>query len=280
MNRRAFALLLVLLLVLVSGVMIAVMVQRHAAQVRSTRRELDAYAFAHATRGMGDALDAWIKYQGRGSIAEALDSDGNAFAFTTEDGQRLTIALVDGQGLALSNLAGLSPDNMRLGREILRRLWEIMGEQAPLFARNDGPLAISVNSAPPEVLTAVLRAITGNDSAEGLVADLLSRRQAEGLIDQSMLVSMIDGSELAPDHKNRAKALLTASPALWRVEASLSRGGLEIGRYRAWAIISRGSTVSQGDRATAVQRSLSIFGWERVQPADYPDRRNLSRESP
>lgn len=266
-HPRAFALPIVLILGVVCSVMLAYMLQRQASQTGATQRELDAYAFAHATRGLGDTLDAWTKYHPRTPIAELIAEDGLAFNLAIERGQAVSIRLADGQGLALANLTGLSPDNVRVGREILLKLRKDMKDNAPRFVREDGPLAVSVNTAPPEVLSAVLQAITGDESGEGLVTDLLSRREAEGLIASDALQAAIDQSELSPEHKNRAKALLTASPALWRVIATTSwanNRGLGA-TYRAWAIITRGAAVAAGDRAAALQRSVAIFGWERVE---------------
>ncbi|GJQ29091.1 MAG: hypothetical protein HBSAPP03_09750 [Phycisphaerae bacterium] len=267
---------MVLLLTLVAGIMLAVMIERNTAQVAATQRELDAYTFAHATRGLGDALDAWTKFYPRTPIAELLDEDGRAFTITVERGQQVTVHLIDGQGLALANLTGLSQANVRTGREVLRHLREDTGDKAPMFVREDGPLAVSVNTAPLEVLEAVLAAVSGDESGSGLVTDLVARRDAEGLIDPQALQTAIDQSALSPEHKNRAKALLTANPALWRVHARASGAdGRGTGvAYRGWAIITRGATVASGDRAAAVQRSVAIFGWERVESNDEADRRN------
>lgn len=274
-SRRAFALPLVLLLVLVCSVMLTVMLQRHSTSLLTTQRELDGYAFGHASRGMSDALDAWLKFLQRKTIAEALDEEGNAFSLSVEGGQELQFRLRDGQGLALATLSGLGNDNVRLGREILRRLHEELREDAVNFVRDEGPLAVSVNTAPPEVLRAVLGAITEDDSGDGLVADILSRREADGLIDPDSLQTLISGSELTEEFKAKAKALLTANPALWRVYAEVRWPGSQrpTAQYRAWAIVSRGATLAQGDRNASLQRSVAIFGWERVQEDEYPVRR-------
>lgn len=269
-STRAFALPMVLLLMVVSGVMLSVMLRRHAAQLMTTKRELDGYTFGHATRGLGDALDAWIKYQGRSPVAEALDPDGRAFDLVIDGGQRVAIRLRDGQGRALMNLSGLSAENVRTGREVLRRLKVATGDEVGNYLREDGPLAVSVNTASSEVLLAVLRAITGDSGGSGLVNDILSRRDSEGLIDPTGLQALVDQSELAPEHKARANALLTANPALWRVVAEAVSPNGVVSRFRAWVIITRGATVASGDRAASLQRSVSIFGWEKVEEDGIP----------
>jgi type II secretory pathway component PulK len=268
--RRGFALPLVLMLVLICSILLAVLLQGHSTMLLNTQRQIDTYAFGHATRGVGEALNLVV--QGReAEIAQALDPDGKIVEFHVDGGQVLSVYLEDGQGKVLSNLSGLGTENYRLGREVLRRLGEVARERAPLMIRGEGPLAISVNSAPEEVIRAALSAITGGEGGDGLARDIVRRRSAEGVIAADDLRTMISGSELSDEQKGRANALLTASPTLWRVWAVLESGDpfVPAQEYTAWATFLRSRSASPGDRATSAQRSVAIFGWERVTDRTY-----------
>lgn len=256
-----------IMLVLAGGVIVAMMLERHTAQLLTNQRQIESYQIAHATRGIGEAIDAWVRSNGANPIADALDRDAKAFDLTTPDGQVLHIYLEDGQGAALADLSGLSGDTLDLGRDIIRRLVEDQRRNAERFVRNDGPLAVSVNAAPEEVLRAVARASGAEEGASAVVGDLLGARGA-GLIDGPALQRLIAECQAPEACKPRLMSLLTANPAVWRVRAHLERRatGQDVVTYRAWALITRTATVAAGDRNSSIDRPVSIFGWEKVTP--------------
>lgn len=274
MNRRAFALPMAVMLVLLGGILVAMMLQRHTAQLLTNQRQLESYQLAHATRGISEAIDAWVRSNGSNAIADALDLEGKAFDLTTEGGEVLHIYLADGQGLALGDLAGLSGDTLDAGREIIRQLVENERGLAARFVRKDGPLAVSVNTAPAEVLRAVAQAAGAGKAATAVAGDIAGARGG-GLLDTASLQRLIAECPAPEESKPRLMSLLTATPAVWRVEAALERRatGQDLARYRAWALITRTATVAAGDRNSSIDRPVSIFGWERVDEAD-PSRAN------
>lgn len=254
------------MVVLVLTTLLSVMLERHVAQLLSSRRQLDAYAFGQTTRGISEALDAWIRSNGNNPIAGALDSDGLAFTLSTDSGQVVRIYLRDGQGLALSELSGLSGDTLQLGYDVVDRLVKEQHSRARQLVRREGPLAVSVNSAPKEVLRAVIEAADVEKSAGDLLGTLVSMRDSQGTLSPDDLTKAIQNA--VPDGPSRTQinAMLTANPALWRVEVtaeSRSTGQLTA-HYQAWALITRTAAPGQGDRASAIDRPSSIFGWEPV----------------
>lgn len=264
--RRAFALPMVLMLVLVSSIMLGVMIERHVAQAMTVQRQIDTYGFGHVTRGIGEALDGWVKSNGQNAIADALDGDNLAFSLETAGGETVRIHLQDGQGLALADLAGFGGDTLATGRGILRSLRESEGENASRFVRGDGPLAVSVNSAPPQVLRAVLDSVLETES-NGVVSEILSRRGGTGMTADELTQLLGEAPEITPDVRPRVSALLTANPVLWRVTAYSARRatGIRGNTYQAWVLITRTAPVAAGDRASALQRNVSIFDWELVE---------------
>src|SRR4051812_26592877 len=110
--RRAFALPMVLMLVLISGVLLAVMIDRQGAQALTVQRELDSYTFHHISRGVQEAIEAWIRNNGNNDIAGALDVDGHAFDLQVEGGQLVRISFYEAQDTVLAELAGLNGDSL------------------------------------------------------------------------------------------------------------------------------------------------------------------------
>lgn len=254
------------MVVLVLTTMLSMMLERHIGQLLANRRQLDAYAFGHATRGISEALDAWIRSNGNNPIASALDAEGLAFTLSTDDGQVVKIFLRDGQGLALAELSGLSGDTLQLGHDVVDHLVREQHERARGLVRREGPLAVSVNSAPKEVLRAVIEAADTEGVVKDLLGTILSLRAAQGFVSPEDLTRAIQSD--VPDGVSRVQinALLTANPALWRVDVtteSRTTGG-GAGHYRAWGLVTRTAAPGQGDRASPIDRPSSIFGWERV----------------
>jgi hypothetical protein len=264
-RRRAFALPTIVIVALIFAVMLTVMIERNTAQVLLTHKQYESYTFSHATRGVGEAVDAWIRSNQSRPIADALGPDGWAFDLEAEGGATVRVYLHDGQGLALAELAGLRADALDSGVEILRALRDLHPDRASSLVRREGPLAVSVNAAPPEVLEAVVDSVMAGSGTRDIIAELTAGRAGRALDDEG-LTRLIDASHADGDAKPRLKALLTASPILWRVEAQArSRAtGIVGDRFAAWAVISRGSRTG-ADRAAAVQRSVSVFGWEKTE---------------
>lgn len=264
--RRGFAMPMAIMVVLVLTTMLSMMLERHIGQILSNRRQLDAYAFGQATRGISEALDAWIRSNGNNPIAGALDSEGLAFTLSTDGGQVVKVYLRDGQGQALADLAGLGGDTLQLGYDVVDHLVQEERENARKLVRREGPLAISVNSAPKAVLKAAIEAADVEGVAGGLLGTLLSMRSSQGGLTPEELTQVIQDEVEDGASRVQISALLTANPALWRVEITSEARvtGQVDSRYRAWSLITRTAAPGQGDRASSIERPTSIFGWERV----------------
>lgn len=255
------------MVVLVLTTLLSVMLERHVAQLLASRRQLDAYAFGQTTRGISEALEAWIDNNGNNPIAAALDADGLAFSLSTDDGQVVRMYLSDGQGLALSELSGLSGDTLKLGYEVIDRLVKTQHSKARQLVRRDGPLAVSVNSAPKEVLQAVIEAADIEGVSGDLLSTLLDLRAAQGPLTPEDLTQAIQAAVPEGASRSQLSAMLTANPALWRVRVFTEAGGpgRVMSGYRAYALITRTAAPGVGDRASAIDRHTAIFGWEPIE---------------
>ncbi|MCX5688663.1 MAG: hypothetical protein NTV94_02525, partial [Planctomycetota bacterium] len=91
-HRRGMALPVVLLLVLVSGIVISVMMERHVVQALTVQRELQQYAFHHTSKGVQEAIEAWLRQtNATRNMAEAIEADGHAFDLTLDGGSSVRV---------------------------------------------------------------------------------------------------------------------------------------------------------------------------------------------
>ncbi len=269
-SARAFALPVVLLLVLIAGIVISSMLQRHVTQVMTTQRESLQYTFHHASKGAQEAIEAWLRQSGATrNMYEALESDGHAFDLTI-DGMTIKVSLFDAQDGVLIELAGLSGTLREVGLNVIDELRTAQGASAGRFTRKEGPLAVSVNSAPREVLTAAVNAITDGTGSDTLVAELLHARE-NGTITQQTLNDVYTQADVEPDIRNKLGTILTAQTTLWRVvaqaqDSSAVYTGRPNRRFCGLVMLSGNLGGNPRDRASALQRNSLIISWEDCTP--------------
>jgi hypothetical protein len=263
---------MVLMLVLVSGIIIAVMMERQSAQAHAVQRELDSYRFHHISRGIQEAVEAWIRSNGNNDIASALDQDGHAFDLEVEGsrthGDTVHIYFYEAQGGALADFSGLSGDALDLARGVIERLRDEQGARAANFIRRDGPVAISINSAPEEVLHAALASVLDHQEANSLISEVKRAREEGTLIDTQALTGMYDTAGVDAQSRPKLQGLITAQPVLWQVvaEADLPRGVYPPPspvRYGGLAIIA--GPAGSRDKSNTLQRNSSFVSWENLE---------------
>lgn len=266
-RRRAMALPVVLLLVLVAGVVISMMMDRHVSQALTVQRELQQYAFHHASKGVQEAVEAWLRLSGAiRNMAEAIERDGHAFDMVLEDGATVRVSLFDAQGGVLIEMAGLSQEARDLARGMVEELQDAAGPDAPRFIRREGPLQVSVNTAPPEVLAAAVSAATDGENVESIVDEILHARESEP-ISADGLNDLFTQANVPPEVRPRLALVITAQPSLWRVVAEVegsqaTYAGRTGRRFCGLVVLSGNLSGNTKDRATALQRNSMITSWE------------------
>lgn len=262
---RGFTLPMVMLLVLVAGVAVAVMMERQVAQAMTVRRQLEQYQFHHAAKGAQEAIEAWIRSSGASrSLQDSLGEGGHAFDLEFQTGETVRVSFFDGQDNALIEMAGLTVDAQETARAILQELTVREGARAREFVRRDGPLAVSVNAARPEVLFAVVNAITEGESTQEIVDEIIHQR-SQGQLTAAILNDIYSRTTLTPETRSRLSTVLTAQTSLWRVIAQIDppRGVYPRGVSRRFCglvvLTAPGGAVR--DRETSLQRSSLVVSW-------------------
>lgn len=262
MNRRAFALAVVILLGAIVVIMSGVMIQRHGAARLNVQHELAAYQAHHAGRGLTEVTWAWVQSIPSDGVLKMISEEGHAFDLVLDDRTVITVSLEDAQGSVLVNPDELSPRDRDLVAAILLDLQQA-GDIPDEWIRQVGPVKISARTASRELLLAVVNHLDDSDGAADFVDEVLEARLDEDFKDLDITHAMTS-ADLSTSAKSRMRRILTAEPTLWRVRAEITPRGARrpTDAYEGIAQIE-----TRGGRRGA--SSFSPWGpflsWERVE---------------
>lgn len=235
-HRRAFALPLVLLLALATSLAIGVILMRNGASDAAVHQQIKSYERHHRHAGMKEMVDRWLATT-QGSLADQLESDGQAFTIDLPRSGRIRVAITDGQGTLLDDLRGIYGLDARITTMAMDELRRRAGysplnatdgvgsggdmppEVANEFFRKAGPAAVSINSARPAVVEAVTKAIVPGNGGERLAAEYISRRN-RALLTVADIRSIAIEAKATNDEAALLQKMFTAMPAVWKVEVA------------------------------------------------------------
>lgn len=265
-GNRAFALPLVVLLVLAAGLTIGLLMDRHGTSYRAMARQVSNYKNHHRAAGIQECVLRWLD-TARGKLEQSLDQDGLAFTLEVQGRGTIQVYFQDAQGALLSDTSQL----VGRRREIIEDAKFLLDQLPPegqvegLF-RPVGPAEISLATAPAVVIQALCIAVTG-DQKKGLFAAtaILQRRgnvderKPEGSAVQTALAS----TSLSEEEKRELASMLITTPKLYEVTAvTASSGGKVLDRSAGLYQVddARNETFKQGG---------SFLTWDEL-PLDRP----------
>lgn len=268
LHRRAFALPLVVMLALAGTLLIAVMLDRQSAQTRNLARHIDAARSFHLQRGMREIFQAWAKEQSRSAgrqsaLRNSIELDGRIGEMSLPDGTRITMYAFDAQGKARIDGVGFSQQERDDQQAILDSVGPIVDSNRRAMTREHGPVAVSIFSAPVEILSDIVTHVTEGVHQTDVLDSILQlrddpRAQTSGLSKPEISQHLEDGkSELL-------QRLLTMSPRLWEVvlEADLGREFASIPtRVRLWGYFLLPDPRVQSNEFT---NRIQVLTWESV----------------
>ena len=275
--RRAFAMPMVILLMVVTGLAISVTVQRHAAEQRLVTRQIRAYEQHHTGRGLQTAIGAWLRQQTGRDMGEVLGAgDGHAMDIILTDGSVVSISMVDAQGALLSDLTTLNDGQIEEMSRALRILSSrVEPSRFQRLTRPVGPVGVSVQTAPPEVLRAVC--LVASDRHGSRLANEFARLQNEGdPITRQSIVEVATRTGLGSEERATLLRLLVTDVTLWGVVVEV-RGGRGLSQGRLLTRYGGLTTVraNSGRTGRDVAQLGSFLTWKEleidgrgVEPAD------------
>lgn len=180
--RRAFALPLVVLLLLVGGLTVGLLLERHGVSYRAIVRNVDDYKNHHRAAGIKECILRWLD-TAHGRVDQSLDTDGLAFTMDVSGEGHIDVFLFDAQGSTLSDPAALSGRRREIVEDIKFLIESVPAEQRPagLF-RPVGPPEICLNTAPDLLIRALCLAIIGEpEKANQAAIAIFDKRSTLGL---------------------------------------------------------------------------------------------------
>ncbi|MBO6740389.1 MAG: hypothetical protein JJ916_11065 [Phycisphaerales bacterium] len=224
--RRAFAFIMVVLLMLVVSMGIGLAMMRFSAQTKSVTRQVSKYQEHHLGRGLQEAIGAWLRQQNGRDLHEALEPEtGHAMDIILADGSEVSVFLRDAQGAALSNLTNESDVQIEEGGIILRNLASATTEEQYLReTRPFGPFNISIASASDIVLQAAAQVVAGG-LADRFLAELGSLRENPNAISRTELTRIATASGLDSEQRAALFRVFATDIELWAVIIEVRAGG-------------------------------------------------------
>lgn len=221
--QPGFALPMVILLAMVVGLMAAVMLERQGAQRLSVARQLSTYRAHHLGRGVREVVSAWLVSITGQPIENMLGPGGLVLTITTPERQTIQVWMEDGQGSALTDLSGLSGDDLAAARALRDHLETLdRGRIDPAWVRAVGPVAISAKSAPEELVRGLALVVTQMKVRATSFTRSIREAREDGDISEADIGQAAEHAGFSPEQKTRMMRLLTAKPDLWLVRAAFS----------------------------------------------------------
>ena len=267
--RRGFILPVVILLVIVLGATATVMLQRHVARSKTVERQLRAYQEHHGSRSIQAVIEAWLKTptaQPRG-IEQMLEPNGLALTIDPGDGTTIEVYLFRGQDTLLARPSAVREQDRgdaTLAVQILQGLVGT-GEDYRLRTRAVGPQAVDVNTASPEVLTAIVQAVLGDSlGADRYENALIDASQSGEPVSLQTLANIATEASIEASDRSTLNRFLTITPELWTFRVDLlgppTLGRPLLSRFRGLLLL--GDTTVAG--TNTFEQPPPFLSWESV----------------
>ena len=231
----AFVMPMVILLMVVVGLSVSLSLRRLSTQQLVVNRQINAYYEHHSGRGLQEAIGAWLRQQNGRELDEVLEAGtGKAMDITLADESVVSIYLFDAQGTMLADLSSVSNAQVNELGLALQNLSESVGpREYERLTRPFGPSAISVHSAPIEVLQAAATTVASNTGLR-LANDLVLRRESGDKITRQALVEASTTAGLSSEQRAGILRMFVTDISIWGVVVEV-RGGRGLSRGRLLA---------------------------------------------
>ncbi|MBX3366630.1 MAG: hypothetical protein KF912_04870 [Phycisphaeraceae bacterium] len=263
--RRGYALMLAVLAAAGITSMLGLMLERQLTQRLSVARQVEAYQRHHAAKGYQEIVDSWIRSLAGRSLAPLIADGERVLTLDLGDGLRAEVTFADAQGSVLSSPAGLTGrdfERVRLMRASLPQ--GSRDRNAPALTRDVGPVAVSMRSAPAEVIQAAFASVADQSGGVEFAQRLLAIR-AEQPIQQSDVAKTAIALGVTPEIRARLNEVLVAEPSLWFVTVELRRGsaGTVVAREGGHIVVAP-RRAGRGATSGIWEKSSAFLTWQKL----------------
>lgn len=253
-----------LLFIVVGTTLMAALLSRYGNQILTVQRQVEGYQNHHASKGIQECVSAWMVAGTGQSMRDMLDREGRAFTLELDGGARMEVFFREAQDTLLAEFAGLSRNELHLAAGSVDRLREIAGGRAAGMIRKEGPLQVSVVSAPREVLEAIAQSVAGDTSGSEVASELLRLRN-EPKPTPARLLEALTNTKVSPSERTELLAMLTVDPVLWKVRARVRTPDGRVALYEGLALVQTAAARARA-ATTGVQRSSAFLAWGPIEP--------------
>lgn len=218
-RRRAFALPLVILLVLVAGLTVATLMERHGTSYRAISRQVSNYKNHHRSAGIKECILRWLSTS-RGRLESSIAEDGHAFTMIVPGRGEIRVFFRDAQGAILTDASQLVGSKRQFLEDANFLISQIPVESRPEgLLRPVGPPEISVSAAPAVVIQALCIAVCADERAGTLAANAILSRRSQGKFEGTNIQAVLAEVSLDEPVKRDLASLLVVQPKLYEVVA-------------------------------------------------------------
>lgn len=243
---RAFALPLVLMLVVGATLLVTLLLTRRSTSRTAVNQQSSAYVAHHLQAGLRDFVNVFLTTTKRAKDSRLADGVVG-FNLDLEQGLKMEVKMKD---LGGAILASADPTSIRGG--VLSKAVLALQEKRDIdlrYIRVFGPPRLSLHGAEPEALEALILAIDrkadGRAFADAVVSERAKRDLTEGDIRNFGAKARLSGTNL-----DLLDVLCTADPNFWWIEARVvDTSGREIlkqGGFANGGLSRRSSGVGAG----------------------------------
>jgi hypothetical protein len=215
-SRRAYALVLVLLLALFAAALVTILLTRRGTASTAVQQQSDAYVAHHIQAGLREFIPIVLQATQR-SERTTLAQGLIGFDLDFQQDLKMEVRLKDLGGAVL-----MSPDavtSVRLG--VMARAGLDLQQRGLAgldYLRVFGPPRVSLHGASPEVLSALARAVDSNADGEAFARAVIDLR-TEKNINPADVRTLVTKARVAGPRLELLEALVAAEPSYWWVEA-------------------------------------------------------------
>ncbi len=267
--RQAFALPLVMLVILIASLTVGLLMERHGISYRAIARNIGNYKNHHRGAGVKECVLRWLD-TARGRLDQVLEEDGLAFSLEVRDEGSIIVYFEDAQGSVVTDTSGLTGRRREIVEDMKFLLDQVPVDQRPEgLYRPVGPAEISLDTAPEMVIRALCLAIVPQpEKAEEAAVAILRRREA-GRSAAGDIAGVLRELPIQERERKEIASMLVSAPSLYKVQADTrdSSGYLldrSIGLYKVDD--SRSDTFKQGG-AFLTWDSLPLDDIDRTRPS-------------
>ncbi len=277
-RRKAFVMPIVILLMVVVGLTMSLSLRRLSTQHLLVSRQINAYYEHHSGRGLQEAIGAWLRQQNGRQLNEVLEAKtGKAMDIILADKSVVSIFLFDAQGTLLSDLSSVNTNQIdEVGRSLENLAASVGPREYGRLTRPFGPSAVSIHSAPEQVVKAICLSISQSNGSR-LANDLLLLRESGETITRQDLIETATSAGITPVQRSAVLRMMATDVQIWGVVVEI-RGGQGLNRGRLLARYGGATRIrsNSGRRSSSNAMEIgSFYTWkdlgidsQTIDPAD------------